>query len=317
MRLSWILLTAGIGLLAGRLAWAEIPQQLRFYIKRSRVTQAYDMLMPLLEESPDDPELHAVYGSLMAQTGMHADAITAFAFSDGSQWYAASGMRQHAASLRAMGLIDEAVAIRQLSRLNPRRNETSDIVTFLELVDDYREGRRWEEGQEVLDELLGLAPDGAKAWAVATWFHTERGDLDEAHWAAWRAMQLADPFESKLARANLYMKIGDLDGAEEVLKAAKKRRIRHIIMGSLLAELERLKGNPAEAVELTRSARYNATTHISLRAVEVRSLIDLKAYDEAQEVLQRIGDHYRLNPKYGDLVVELAAARASSVETPE
>ena len=310
MRPSWTLLTACLGLFAGRLAWAEIPPQLRMYMKRSRVAQAYDMLMPLLAASPDDPELHAVYGSLMAQTGDHADAVTAFAFSDGASWYASSGMRQHASSLSALGYTDEAIAIRQLARLNPRRDEATDVLTFMAMVDDYREARRWEEGQDTLDELLGMS-SGAKVWAAATRFYTDKGDLDEAFWASLQAMRTADPFECKLARANLYMQMGDLEAAEQILVQAKRRRARHIGLGAILAELERRKGNPVMALEITRLRRYNDTPHIDLRAAEVRALIDLMAYDEAQDVLDRLRA-YEATEKHRELVTELAAARSSA-----
>jgi len=280
------------------------------HLRRSRVEQAYDLLLPMLEASPDDPELHAVYGSLMAQAGRHADAATAFVFGDGTQWYARSGMRQHASSLSAMGLIEEAIQVRALSRLNPRRDESSDIITFAAMVDDYRRARRWEDGQEALDELFSLS-DGPKAWCAAVWFYTDQGRWDEAFWAAWHASQVSDPLECRLARANLYLQMGDLDGAEAILQESKKHRIRHLVMGSLLAELERLRGDPAEAVRIIRLRRYSDTMHIDLRAAEVRALIDLQEYDEAKDVLDQIRS-YHLAPQYQDLVGALAAAQAAA-----
>jgi len=312
MRLPWPALAICIGLVASSTGLAEVPKKLRLLIARSRVPQALEMLGPLLDASPDDPELHGVYGSLMTQAGWHGDAVTAFGFADGSEWYAKNGMRQHANSLRAIGHVEEAVRVRELSRLNPRRDEASDVATFRELVNDYTEGRLWEEGELVVDELIGMSPEIPKSWATATWFHTARGDFDAAYWCAWQAERLGDPFESKVARANLYMEMGDLDAATVVLGDALRRRARHLVAGAVKAELARRKGNPVEAIEITHHKRYNETTHIDLRSVEVRALIDLHRFDEAADVLDVLGAQYERNPKYVDLAEELARAQAAA-----
>lgn len=131
----------------------------------------------------------------------------------------AYALRNLGLSYRAKGDFSQAVSYLEDSRGRFKELEDTipQVYTVLDLVACLVDLKRWDDAGHDLDEALGLlekrlesTPDHVRAHYFAALIARQRGQIQHAESALWRALEFADSFAIPELRTTIHFELGDL-----------------------------------------------------------------------------------------------------------
>ncbi|MCB9743549.1 MAG: tetratricopeptide repeat protein [Alphaproteobacteria bacterium] len=270
-------------LLLGLAAWspgAEAfgPPQLAYRSGNYRI--AASALEDALKERPDDLELHARLGVTYALMGDFVEAAPHLERAQGSELYEDEAWSHHADTLRALGEGAQAFTMRA-ERLTQLLAEGRLVSTRCDMVDDLRAMGELDAALELAELTLTLHPYSNLARATRLDVALDRGDEDADAIAAWMQRDLAQSTRSIRALSRMAMLEGDLPQARALLEAIPRQNKLYAPIIAQQAELERLSGEPEEALWTLDRPMVRTPNHPELLAVRARVLADLGRDEEA------------------------------------
>ena len=273
----------------------------------NKVYRAHRLVITLVTEKPDDTDVQAMYGAVLAMGGQYADAVSAFDLAVGSDWYERRGIPYHASALAAVGRSVEAEVLRDEYALAGMKR------------DDASPG-----DAEVRDHLAGGCPDLAveRARALNDQFPSRpclcspaealvaNGEIDEAAWCLQRAELLGNTeiFPIDMARVEWMIATGDYRGAWDIhVGYYRKRRFDPRLWRQRL-ELLRLTGDPEECLMVARQARFAWALDPQFELEASRCASDAGEQEEAEARIRALFPAHSAHPDVRARAEELGIA---------
>ncbi len=197
-RIGAIALVAMGTLAASGAAKTQDPSRAAFIdalksMKRGMTRVAHDRVIAALEESPDDANLHAMFGAVLVAGALYPDAVTAFDFATGSKWYERAGASYHASALAHVGRSADAVQLREEFMETYVSDPDGRLDGRFRQIQDHLDGGHSDLAVELARETVAEFPASTRAFTYLAEALIAADELDEAGW--W--LILADTDESR------------------------------------------------------------------------------------------------------------------------
>lgn len=242
----------------------------------------------LLAERPDDEELHALLGIVLAREGHYNDALPEFIFGQGSAQYEKDGIYEHANALRYLGRGHEAAELR-LSRLVTESGEDDDLRIYTEAARDLRYAGDTAGAKALLDEVMALYPGAVLPIAVYGDILLDEGDVDGAYWHLFLANRITkNSPQVQILRVRLMLAEGDLDGAMLVLNKLRRSYQRNEQIAALRAEALLMSGDPDTALAYLSLKRWARRGEPQLLSRRLRALHAVGEQAEAKLLMNHL-----------------------------
>jgi Flp pilus assembly protein TadD len=263
----------------------------------------------LLAERPDDEELHALLGIVLAREGHFNDALPEFIFGQGSQQYERDGIYEHANALRYLGRGEEAAALR-LTRLVTESGEAEDLRIYTEAARDLRYAGDTVGAKALLDEVMALYPGAVLPIALYGDVLLDEGDVDGAYFHLFLANRITknNP-QVQILRVRLMLAEGDAEGAMVVLNKLRRSYQRNEEIAALRAETLLQSGDPDTALAYLSLKRWARRGDPQLLSRKLRALHAVGDHAEAKLLMSRLLQIYPHDREVQRAVAEVRGGR--------
>jgi tetratricopeptide (TPR) repeat protein len=285
-------------------AWVELAQ----LVRKSQYRQVVRRATALLEQDPDDVEVHAVLGVAWARAGYLADAVGAFALCGGSAYYEDQGLAAHADALAALGEPERAAALREQRLLDADLDEAREVRLLLNMADDHRLAGRPDRALDDAERALAVWPNAPATWAVMADAWLDLGQIAQAEEALWQSERMGATTRGALVAARLAVWQGDWKEALEQVDAAHDFRIGSVRPAALKAEVLRRMGDLDGALEVVERTNWRLTEDPEMLAARIRVRADRKEWAEADATAERAAALYPRHPEVQGALAHLRAA---------
>ncbi|MCK6524504.1 hypothetical protein L6R49_24115, partial [Myxococcota bacterium] len=263
----------------------------------------------LLAERPDDEEIHALLGIVLAREGHYNDALPEFIFGMGSSYYEREGVYEHANALRFLGRGEEAAALR-LTRLVTEYGEAEDLRIYTEAARDLRYVGDTVGAKELLEEVMALYPGAVLPIALYGDVLLDEGDVDGAYFHLFLANRITknNP-QVQILRVRLMLAEGDADGAMLVLNKLRRSYQRNEEIAALRAETLLQSGDPDTALAYLSLKRWARRGDPQLLSRKLRALHAVGEHAEAELLMSRLLAIYPHDREVQRAVAEVRGGR--------
>lgn len=268
---------------AGRSAGA--PVVVLRLVNKGQVRLAHREITKMLASNPSDPELHAVYGAVLATAALYPDAVLAFEDAQGSSWYESRGFRHHAKALARTGRGAEALALRKsFAAVKDGGDGILSITMYSQMIEDLIEGGTVAEAVQLGEEMVLAHPDRAYSWAYLAWTLVHAGQQDEAAWALHQSDQYAGKSLriAQMAKAYWMMEEHRYTRADHELQSQWQDGFKDAELWWLRLEIMRRSGYPESCIQRAELSRFEYQEEPAFTAAYARCLSDLGRTDEAE-----------------------------------
>ncbi|MDY0230960.1 MAG: tetratricopeptide repeat protein [Candidatus Saccharicenans sp.] len=268
----------------GRLDRVKIIEQAEKYVRTGKIREAITEYEKLLDDDPTDVSINNIVGDLYVRLGQTDRAIKAF--------------EKVATEYEKKSLYSQALAIlKKICRLNPGHHQY-----FIRMADLYsRQGFLAEAKKEYLRVAEGFlrakkVAEAIELYEKVAWLDKE--DLNIRMQLA--ALYKLDGHPEKAVKellevADLKMSYDLVDEAHKILLEAKKIEASNPKINLKLAEVLRLKGQAAEAMDLTRSVLDKNPHELEALSFLGNVYYEEGKFEEAKDIFTEILNFYPLN----------------------
>ena len=242
----------------------------------------------LLAERPDDEEVHALLGIVLAREGHFNDALPEFIFGLGSEQYEKDGLYEHANALRFLGRGREAAALR-LSRLVTEEGEDGDLRIYTEAARDLRYAGDLDGAKALLDDVMALYPGAVLPIALYGDLLLDEGDVDGAYFHLFLANRVTkNSPQVQILRVRLMLAEGETDDAMVLLNKLRRSYHRNEEIAGLRAEALLQAGDPDTALAYLSLKRWARRGDPQILARRLRALHAIGEHAEAALVMEQL-----------------------------
>lgn len=268
--------------------------------------------MDSLTANPDDSDLHAAYGTVLAKGGRFAEALVAFELSAGGDWYEQSGLPAHATALAHVGRSPEAVALRTSFELAGGRPAGASLGVRLSQVQDHLDGGRPELAVALAEAAVDEFPGSPLSFAALSEARTAAGDLDGAGWALLRgeALGAAGSRYLRLARMRWLVGVGDYPAAWEISEAFRVRLPNDTRLWADRMRIQRLWGYPEDGLRIALLDRFAWGQDPRFVLEAARCARAAGEPDLARTMVDALLPHHGAHPEVAALAAELGRGEA-------
>jgi tetratricopeptide (TPR) repeat protein len=242
----------------------------------------------LLDELPDDEDLHVLLGIVLAREGHYGDALPEFVFGLGSSQYERDGIYEHANALRFLGRGHEAAALR-LSRLVTESGEDDDLRIYTEAARDLRYAGDMDGAKALLDDVMALYPGAVLPLALYGDILLDEGDLDGAYFHLFLANRITkNSPQVQILRVRLMLAEDDTEGAVMLLNKLRRSYQRNEEIVGLRAEAFLQAGDPDAALAYLNLKRWARRGDPQLLSRRLRALHGVGEHAEAKLLMDHL-----------------------------
>jgi tetratricopeptide (TPR) repeat protein len=305
-------LMAAAWMILGGIAAAEAPQQALNLLRHGKLRRAHRAVVDGLYETPDDADLQAAYGAVLAKGGRNAEAIVAFELAAGSAWYEASGIPFHARALAQVGRSEEAVQLRSEFELAGGRRPGASLGVRTGQVEDHVLGGRPDLAVEVALRATEEYPTSPVAFAALVEAYVAAEDLDAASWAVLRGESFEGSRSSqmRMARMRWHIEMGDYDAAWDISEDYRRKRIHDSRLWADRARIHRLRGQPGDGYRIAILDRFSWGLFIDLRLEGSLCAEAMGDPEAARQIMAPLIAGYSGHPDVAARLVELGLVNA-------
>ena len=238
----------------------------------------------------------------LCRLGRYHDALPHFAFvMDDAKSIKLT--EYHADALRALGRVDEAVALRESLLWDARAPYGMKPRILAGIIDDFRSVGDIYHAFQYADRLMAEHPNAALSYALMAELYLDIGDQNQAFFYIWRGRYKTHLARTEQAYARWLLHKGFPVAAEQYLKARFEHNVSNHAL-ALYAQAKLQAYGPKKALALLDRNKFLSNCSMPVLLIRYRSyraLGNLAKMQEVKEELARIySDHPLLETALSD-----------------